>query len=87
MFMRNEITVICATAAFGLGIDKPDVRLVVHWKAPKGLDSYIQVRGLATCSRLVQNAFCHSYINLSSLRNGHRRLAVVAVTASPLTAG
>lgn len=42
-FMQNKVTTICATAAFGLGIDKPDIRLVVHWKAPKGFDQYIQV--------------------------------------------
>lgn len=41
-FMSNETCVMCATTAFGMGIDKADVRLVVHWQAPKSLDAYIQ---------------------------------------------
>ncbi|KAL1507948.1 hypothetical protein AB1Y20_007552 [Prymnesium parvum] len=44
-FMNNETTAICATTAFGMGIDKSDVRLVVHWTAPKNFDAYIQEIG------------------------------------------
>jgi len=46
-FMRGEFHVIVATKAFGLGIDKPDIRFIVHYNFPDSIESYYQEIGRA----------------------------------------
>eukprot|EP00434_Breviolum_minutum_P029317 symbB.v1.2.025930.t2/scaffold2553.1/size78617/4 len=65
-FMSGKLRVVVATVAFGMGLDKPDIRLVVHFGMPKSIENYIQETG--RCARDGQPGKCIALVSPQDYR-------------------
>jgi len=71
-FMNNELDVLVATKAFGMGIDKPDVRTVIHYGIPSSLESYYQEAGRAGRDR--SDSDCYILFTKDRLTENQRNI-------------
>ena len=60
-FMTGRLRIVVATVAFGMGLNKADVRAIIHYNMPKSFESYVQEIGRA--GRDGRTAYCHVFID------------------------
>ena len=80
-FVASEDMVICATVAFGMGIDKPDVRFVAHAGLPKSIEAYYQETGRA--GRDGDPAVAHLFWGAEDFARARQRIAEVEERRQP----
>ncbi len=92
LFLNEEVDVVVATVAFGMGIDRADVRYVVHANLPKGVEQYMQESGRAgrdglpaECVLLYSAADWHSWRSLVEGNDAIRRIGEMLQFASGAT--
>ncbi|MDO4229293.1 MAG: ATP-dependent DNA helicase RecQ [Capnocytophaga sp.] len=82
MWLLNDVQVMVATNAFGMGIDKPDVRTVIHWEIPATVEDYFQEAGRA--GRDGEKSFAVLLYDDSNLKNTENQLNEQLVDVSYL---
>ena len=73
--MSGNLRVVVATVAFGMGLDKADVRAIIHYNMPKSFESYVQEIGRA--GRDGDLAQCHVFLDAEV--SGHSEILVTVI--------